>query len=285
MDARQFLGMEPTEDGSLHWRLPVTREVSTPGAFLYGGCGLGAALVALEEASGRPTVWAAAQYLSFAPTGGVVDLEVVLAAVGRHVTQGRVVGTLEGREILTVNAALGTGRYPVEGTWIDPPEVPEPLECPESEPLAIFADSILTRVEHRVALGSVMGSDGPPSPPGGPGSPGDGASAFWARVPEHLGPSAATLAILGDYVSGGVSQPTGVRTMGRSLDNTLRIARLVPTEWILCDIRIHGVARGFAHGRAHLWSENRVLLGTASQSLSVRPWPDAAPPGLTAERP
>ena len=48
----------------LRWRLPVTPELSTPGNFLFGGCGLGAALVALEAATGRPTVWATAQYLS-----------------------------------------------------------------------------------------------------------------------------------------------------------------------------------------------------------------------------
>ena len=65
-DAQTFLGMAPVGD-DLHWRLTVVPELTTPGNFLFGGCGLGAALVALERASGRPTVWATAQYLSYAP--------------------------------------------------------------------------------------------------------------------------------------------------------------------------------------------------------------------------
>ena len=90
-DARQFLGMEEKGD-PLHWRLHVVPELTTPGNFLFGGCGLGAALVALEAASGRPTVWSTAQYLSFAPTDSVLDLTVTLAAEGHRVTQARAVG-------------------------------------------------------------------------------------------------------------------------------------------------------------------------------------------------
>ena len=60
MDARTFLGMEPVGD-NLHWRMPVEPQLTTPGNFLFGGCALGGALVALEAASGRPTVWATGQ--------------------------------------------------------------------------------------------------------------------------------------------------------------------------------------------------------------------------------
>jgi acyl-CoA thioesterase len=94
--------------------------------------------------------------------------------------------------------------------------------------------------------------------------------------------------VIGDYVSGAVSQPVGKRMLTRSLDNTLRVAQLVPTTWVLCDIHMHALAHGFAHGQAHLWSEDGVLLGTASQSVSVRLWtedvvftPPKAPEGAT----
>jgi acyl-CoA thioesterase len=265
VDARHFLGLEPTDD-PLRWRLPVTPAVSTPGRFLYGGCGLAAGIVALEAASGRPTVWAAAQYLAYAPTGSVVDWEVVLAAVGGGTTQARAIGRLGDKEVLTVNAALGRRHLDAAGIWVQPPVVPPPEQCPTQEIPPMFADTVLFRVEHRLARGRLFSELN--------GSPGDPDSAFWSRLPGHLDVSAATLAVIGDYVSGGVSQPLGLRTMGRSLDNTLRVVGLVPTEWVLCDIRMHALAHGFGHGLAYLWAEDGTLLATASQSISVRLWTD-----------
>ncbi|MGP8059170.1 MAG: acyl-CoA thioesterase [Acidimicrobiales bacterium] len=268
MDAREFLGMAPLGD-KLHWRMTVVPELATPGRFLFGGCGLGAGLVALEAAAGRPTVWATAQYLSYAPTGSTVDYEVTFGATGKNVSQARAVARVEGREILTVNAALGLGRAEIGGAWVERPRVPPPEDCPVRKLPQMFTNSILDRIDVRVAKGRMFEDL--------KGSAGDPDSALWARVPGHLEPSAATLAIFGDYVSGGVSQPLGRRTMARSLDNTLRVAQLRPTEWVLCDIRIHAVVDGYAQGTAFLWSEDGTLLATASQSMSIKFWPDDEP--------
>ena len=264
-DAAQFLGMQERGD-PLHWRLEVVPEVTTPGNFLFGGCGLGAALVALEAASGRPTVWATAQYLSFAPTGSVLDLEVTLAAVGHRVTQARVVGTVGDTEILTVTAALGLpAALDAEGVWDAPPDVPAPEACPSRHLPSFLTTSIFDRIDVRLAKGRSFEEISSAE-----GAPGEPDSALWARVPGHLEPSAATLAILGDYVTGGMAQPIGRRVFSRSLDNTLRVVRLEPTEWVLCDIRIQALAGGYGQGTAFLWSESGRLLATASQSMSVR---------------
>jgi acyl-CoA thioesterase len=257
--------MEPAED-DLHWRMRVVPQLTTPGNFLFGGCGLGAGLVALEGAAGRPTVWATAQYLSYAPTHSVLDWEVTLAVVGGHVSQGRAVGSIEGREILTVNAALGKDELEVEGVWVEPPVVPPPEECPARFLPEMFRNTIMDKVEVRTAKGRMFDEMD-----GQPGSPN---SALWARVPGHLSPSAATLAIFGDYVSGAVSHPIGRRAMGRSLDNTLRVVQLRNTEWVLCDIRMHALMGGYGQGTAFLWSQNGELLATASQSVAVRLWPE-----------
>ncbi len=266
-DARQFLGIEPLADDR-HWRLEVVPELTTPGRFLFGGCGLAAALVALEAASGRPTVWSTAQYLSYAPTGATLDLTVTLAAEGRRVTQGRVVGYVDGAEILTVNAAVGSAApLEVGGVWIAPPDVPPPDECPPRRPLNVGSPSIFDRIDVRLARGRTF-----EELRSGDAIPGSADSALWAHVPGHLEPSAATLAILGDYVSGGVSQPIGRQVMSRSLDNTLRMVQVEPTEWVLCDIRVQALVGGYAHGIASLWSERGTLLATASQSMSVRLW-------------
>jgi hypothetical protein len=101
----------------------------------------------------------------------------------------------------------------------------------------MFRNTIMDKVEVRVAKGLTFDEMN--------GEPGDPDSALWARVPGHLTPSAATLAIFGDYVSGSASQALGRRSMGRSLDKT----------------------------------QEGELLATASQSFVVRLWPgdDGAP--------
>ncbi len=118
------------------------------------------------------------------------------------------------------------------------------------------------------------------------GTPGSGRTLMWVRVPDLIEMSGPTLAILGDYVPSGISQALGIGAGGNSLDNTLRVARLVPTEWVLLDIRIHAVANGFGHGLVHLWAEDGTLLATASQSAIVRYWTGEGPPrrGSAARR-
>lgn len=263
MDARTWLGLEPTHN-PMRWVLPVTPGISTVGPFLFGGCALGAAIAALEETSGRPVVWATAQYLSYAHPPSVLDIDVTLAAQGRSITQGRVVAHVADTEILTVNAALGTRDLDAEGVWVDFPDVPAPEECQVRSPRVPGIESIMDRIDVRLA--DARGWDeveGNPMP--------GGRSLLWARMPDMLDlSSGAGLAILGDYVPFGIGQALGRAGGGNSLDNTLRVYRLVPTEWVLLDIRIHAVAHGFGHGVVHLWSEGGTLLATASQSTIVR---------------
>ncbi|MFM8237369.1 MAG: hypothetical protein ACKOBG_06400, partial [Actinomycetota bacterium] len=103
------------------------------------------------------------------------------------------------------------------------------------------------------------------------------------RMPELLEMSAATLAIIGDFVPFGIGQALGRRAGGNSLDNTLRMVTRVPTEWVLADVRVHAVAEGFGHGLVHLWAEDGTLLGTASQSTIVREHRDEPPTELEGE--
>ena len=115
------------------------------------------------------------------------------------------------------------------------------------------------------------------------GPPGSGNASMWIRMPELLEMSAATLAIIGDFVPFGIGQALGRRAGGNSLDNTLRLATRVPTEWVLADVRVHAVADGFGHGLVHLWAEDGTLLGTASQSTIVREHRDEPPTELEGE--
>lgn len=262
MNAEQFLGITRVDEG--HWRLRVDERLITPGQFLFGGCGLAAGLVALEGDSTRPTIWATAHYLSYAPTHAEVDIYTTLAVVGGNVTQARATAKIGEKEILTVNAALGRGTLSADEPWTQMPDVPPPSACESRVFPPELGTHIFTSTETRVALGRRFDDlDGTPGTPN---------TALWARVPGHLEPSAATLAIFGDYVSGGVANPLGKRTMGRSLDNTIRVVTLEPTEWVLCDIRMHALAGGFSQGTAFMWSERGTLLATASQSIAAKLW-------------
>lgn len=265
MDARTFLGLE--SDGTPSgFRLPVVPGITAGGGFLFGGCGLGAAIVALEEVTGRPVIWATAQYLSYARPGSVVRFDVTIGAEGRNLTQARAVGRTDDAEILTVNAALGARDFEPEGQWATMPDVPGPDDCPVRTH-RFEHESVASRMEQRLAVGrDIEDLDGTPS---------NGNCALWTRMPEVLDMSAAALAVLGDFVPFGIGQALGLPAGGNSLDNTLRVARLEPTDWVLLDIRVLAVADGFGHGAVLLWSESGQLLAIASQSTIVRVWKDA----------
>ena len=264
MDARSWLGLEATHNPN-RWVLPVVEGLSTHGGFLFGGCGLGAAIEALEATTGRPVVWATAQYLSYALVGSTLDIDVTVAVSGHQITQARATGHVAEREIFTVNAALGSRAYEADGQWESMPAVPLPDDLPRrSHPFGDDGDTIIGRLDQRLAKGHSWEAL--------EGSPGDGTAALWIRLPDLLDMSASALAILGDYVPFGIAQALGKLGGGNSLDNTLRVAQVVPTEWVLVDVRVHAVHHGFGHGLVHLWASDGTLLATASQSTIVRHW-------------
>jgi acyl-CoA thioesterase II len=243
--------------------MEVTPGLSTGGGFLFGGCGLGAAISAMEATTDRSCIWATAQYLAYAKPGQILDIDVTLAVEGHQMTQARAVGHVGNREILTVNAALGSRPFPHEGSWQAKPIVPGPEECGPRVWRAPPDGTINERLELRTAIGRDWDQLD--------GTHGDGHTAMWARIPEMIdGVDATALAILGDYVPSGVGQALGIHGGGNSLDNTLRVIRLVPTEWVLIDIHIQGVANGFGHGLVHLFAEDGTLMATASQSCIAR---------------
>ena len=263
MDAREWLGLQPTHN-PMRWVLPVTPGISAGGAFLFGGCALGAAIAALEGVTSRPVIWATAQYLSYAKPPSMLDVDVTIAADGRHITQARATGHVVDTEIVTVNAALGERPLASSGSWVVPPDVPGPEDCEPRSLRYPGTESIMNRLDVRLATARAWEDiDGNPVP--------EGRSALWARMPDMLDlSSGAALAILGDYVPFGISQALGVLGGGNSLDNTLRVYRLVPTEWVLLDIRIQAVARGFGHGVVHQWAEDGTLHGHG-QPVDDRP--------------
>ncbi len=243
------------------WQLPVVPELCSGRGTLFGGCGLGAAIEALERTTSRPLVWASAQYLSYARPPSIVEIDITEIVRGHRSSQARAVARVDGEEIFTVNAALGSRDFPLSGSWAVRPDVPPPDASPPRETLPRHRGTIMDRREMRIAAGRPIHDL--------PGPPGDGRAALWVHLPS-LEMSAAALAIVGDFVPFGVGQALGERAGGNSLDNTLRVVTRQATEWVLADVRVHAIAGGFAHGLVHLWAEDGTLLGTASQSAIVR---------------
>ena len=233
--------------------------------FLFGGVGLAAAIAALEAASDRPLVWATGQYLSYARPGEMLDLDVKMPVIGNQITQARVVGHVEDREIFTVNAALGRRDVPQGGQWADMPKA----EPPEQNPTIRVWDGrndLHSNFETRL----VKGRYGEARKTGVPSD--DGHVVMWVRMRGDYPINAGALAIIADFVPSASGHALGLDAGANSLDNTVRIVQIVPTQWVLCDIRIHGIKGGFVHGRMLMFSENGELMATASQSAILRVW-------------
>jgi acyl-CoA thioesterase len=253
------------------WYLPVTQEVAVGhkvAPFLFGGAGMAAAVRAMERTCGRPAIWATAQYLSFARLGQVVDLDVWAPAVGRHTTQARVVGHVDDHEIITVNAALGERPGDIAGQWLQAPAVPPPEDCELVDDGPDEAKGLRQRLEVRRAAGRYRTED--------ISGRGAGRLVLWFRPRDGHPIDAAVLAIAADYVSVAISDAIGEPAGATSLDNTIRFARITPTEWGLAEIQIEAVQGGVAHGSMRLFAQDGTLMALAGQSMILRLWKEQA---------
>jgi acyl-CoA thioesterase len=261
-----FLQVENTPD-PLSYRLAITDQicVGPPGnVFMFGGVGLGAATVAAERATGRRVIWSSAQFISYARIGDTLDLKVEMLSAGRNISQVRVTGTDAGKPIISVNAALGDRENMPAHQWIAAPDMPPPEECSPQQMWPAQDAALMSRLDVRVAPGryGAVPRDGTPSP--------DGRMVLWMRPRDGSPIDASLLAIFADFVPSGLAVAFGRRGGGNSLDNTMRVATLVPTDWVLCDVRISAAARGFGHGAIHMFAQDGTMIASGSQSAILR---------------
>jgi acyl-CoA thioesterase len=105
---------------------------------------------------------------------------------------------------------------------------------------------------------------------------------MWMRTKGDISVDAALLAVFADFVPSGLAAAFGRPGGGNSLDNTLRICRLVPTDWVLCDVRISAAARGFGHGAIYMYAADGTLMASGSQSVIIRLTAPPAPASADA---
>jgi len=92
---------------------------------------------------------------------------------------------------------------------------------------------------------------------------------LWARVVGEVETTAAKLAFLADMVPIAVCRAAGVQGAGTSLDNSLRVGRLVDTEWVLVELEAHAADAGYGYGVSHMWAPDGTLMATGSQTAKL----------------
>ena len=128
----------------------------------------------MQTATGRPVIWATAQYLSFAVGMDPIDIAVTIEVAGRNTTQARCVLSRNGDEILTAHAALA---HTISSSRAcgSAATVPAPDECPPYRFFARGRGHLGDRAEFRLARGRQLDDiehDG---------GRGDGSFALWVR--------------------------------------------------------------------------------------------------------
>ena len=268
MTTQPLFDLQPTHNPH-RWTLPVEPRITVgppDKKFLFGGVGLASAITALEKTTGRPTVWATAQYLSFAMAPDIVDIDVIIPKAGNNVTQARVMGHVQEREIFTVNAAVGARDIDISDQWPAMPDAPPPEDCRPMPRFDPTGNDLHSQFDIRVAEGRY----GPERTNAGRSD--SGRAVFWGRPKNGEAFTSGSLAIIADYVPSGTGNALGRQAGANSLDNTIRIRKVVETEWICCEIQIDGIDNGFVHGRMLMFSQEGVLMASASQSGIVRLW-------------
>lgn len=194
-----------------------------------------------------------------------MDLVVATLNKGRNVSQIEVRASVAGAPILSVRAALGPRAGMPEDQWVDPPRMPAPDNCvplavwPPQDEKASFMDPIEVRLTPEAAASSRRGDRSA-----------DGRRTMWMKMRDDVQVDASVLAAFADFVPSGIAAAFGPPGGGNSLDNTLRICRVVPTDWVLCDVRVSAATGGFGHGEVSMFAQDGTLLATGSQSVILR---------------
>ncbi len=261
VSSADFLALSATHDQSSH-AMGVRYDLCSGRGDLWGGVALAAAMNALSsQLDDMPIVFASAQFLANKTNAEQLLLECEIASHSRTVAQGYVRGQLDDVDFLRVSACLGNRKGTDIVDACVPATVPRYGDCDEVD-LGTPRTAMHTHTQVRLAQG-MFGVTGQ-------GAPSDnGVLSLWVRMPK-VNNDVGALAILADYMLSAIGNSLRTVAYGVSLDNTIRTARIVPTDWVQCDITMDHISNGFGYGTAQLFSEDGVLMATASQSVIVR---------------
>src|SRR3546814_234207 len=183
---------------------------------------------------------------------------------GVNPAHGSATDRVDCKQVFGAGLSLGTRPIAPHRQFVEPSRVPRPQDCPRRPLRWGFApDDMYSRLDVRIAKGwdAAPGEDA-------------GHMVFWMRPTGRPGAGGGPidrpmLAIMADFVPASIGNALSDGkgdVAANSLDNCIRFMGLVETEWVLCDIRVHGAAQGFGHGQMLLFAEDGTMLATASQS-------------------
>lgn len=214
--------------------------------FVMGGVAQAIAIDAAELATGKPLLWSTIQFNAAARNHQVIGAEVIPQSGGRSLTQVRVEVTADKNPVQSMFAALGT-RPGSTIQFIKMPKVDGPENCPKKDdPLIQSTGNLIYEFDRRTALEDAE----------------TGLEYMWIRPVKHMPITAGLLALTSDFMLGAHKDTRG----GTSLDNTLRVFSVEPTDWILSVTQMSGFRAGVAMGVTHQFTQEGQLLSTSSQT-------------------
>lgn len=215
--------------------------------YIMGGIGLGAGIYAMEQLTGHPVLWASVQFLGTAHVGSDVTIHTEILHNGRRAKHARATILANGRPIHVISGSLGCLETSDAATYFKMPNVPSPgASTLWNVNLNPVPDNLISKIDIRDA-----GSD-----------PDTGIGYLWFRSTDGLPMSASWLAVLADFMPA----PHPKTNKCTSLDNVLRIHKLVESEWVLGECRVSEYRNGYFHGDINLFAEDGTLLATGNQT-------------------
>ncbi|MEP1143824.1 MAG: acyl-CoA thioesterase domain-containing protein [Henriciella sp.] len=215
--------------------------------FLMGGVAMAAAIEAAIEVTGKPLLWATIQFVSGGALGDAVEIEVEHLGGGRNVAQVGASLSVGDRRLQYMSAALGGRAGYADQQFVQMPDVPPPEDC---LPMPAHAmgnpENLVSRFERRAVFECSE----------------TGVEHLWIRPTFKTEMSASLLSIVSDFFLGAHV----LSRAGTSLDNTLRIHALEPTNWILTSTHMAGTSNGTMFGTQHQFTQDGALLSTSSQT-------------------
>ena len=214
--------------------------------FVMGGVAQAIAIDAAELATGKPLLWSTIQFNAAARNKQIIDIDVIGQSGGRSLSQVRVDVTADKKPVQSMFAALGA-RPGNTTQFIKMPKVDAPENCPKKDdPLIQSTGNLIYEFDRRTALEDATA----------------GLEYMWIRPVRNMPITAGLLALTSDFMLGAHRDTRG----GTSLDNTLRIFSVEPTDWSLSVTQMSGFREGVAIGVTHQFTQDGHLLSTSSQT-------------------